>query len=211
MAKGSSSGPTSLGQHVAMPNPGAPFVDPNTGLLAPTAYPFVYGLWARTGGGSVNVASSGEPGLAAVEETVAAQGVEIAEILTTLGTLQVTVVPAGAGYLLAASSVENSPVLVSVGTGLTYDTSNGMLSGALVGVSTVIGGSVLALGASITTTVSVIGATTSMGVVVTPQTYPGDSFTWRGYVSAPDVVTVVLVCLFADTPTASAYNVRVIP
>lgn len=80
----------------------------------------------------------------------------------------------------------------------------------LSGVTSSLGGSVLAAGACATTTVSITGATTGMAVTATPQTFPGPSFYWRGYVTAPGVVTVG-VCNSDgnNTPTASTYNVRV--
>jgi len=82
----------------------------------------------------------------------------------------------------------------------------------LTGTSGSIGGSPLTAGTCATGTVSVTGATTSMGVVATPATYPGDAFTWSGYVSSSNTVTVRVCTNLAagGTPTASVYNVRVI-
>jgi hypothetical protein len=51
-----------------------------------------------------------------------------------------------------------------------------------------------------------------MAVIATPATYPGDGFFWHGYVSTGGTVTVK-VCNATGTtgtPTASAYNVRII-
>jgi hypothetical protein len=73
-----------------------------------------------------------------------------------------------------------------------------------------IGGSALAVGACSSGTVSVANSTTSMSVVATPASYPGDGFWWEGYVSAAGTVTVRVCASVAGTPTASAYNVRVI-
>lgn len=81
---------------------------------------------------------------------------------------------------------------------------------ALAGTSASIGGSALIAGQTVTTTVTVTGATTAMVAVCSPVTYPGAAFTWDAYVSAADTVTVVLQATIAGTPTASAYNVRVI-
>lgn len=59
-------------------------------------------------------------------------------------------------------------------------------------------------------TASITGATTGMSIVVTPVTYPGDGAIWYGYVSSSNTVTVKVCGLTVVTPTASAYNVRVI-
>jgi hypothetical protein len=80
----------------------------------------------------------------------------------------------------------------------------------LTGTTGSIGGSALAVGACTSGTVNVTGATTSMTAVATPVTYPGDGMLWRPYVSAAGVVTVKVCAYVAGTPTASAYNVRVI-
>ncbi len=82
----------------------------------------------------------------------------------------------------------------------------------LKGTSASIGGSALTAGNCASGTVPVTGSTTSMAVVVTPVTYPGDAYTWHGYVSATNTVTVKVCTNLAagGTPTASAYIVRVI-
>jgi hypothetical protein len=82
----------------------------------------------------------------------------------------------------------------------------------LSGTTGSIGGSVLTAGNCASGTASITGATTSMGVVATPVTYPGDAFIWKGYVSAAGTVTVKVCTNLAagGTPTASVYNVRVI-
>ena len=52
-----------------------------------------------------------------------------------------------------------------------------------------------------------------MAAVVSPATYPGDAYTWKGYVSADQYCHTVKVCTnlaAGGTPTASTYNVRVI-
>ena len=80
----------------------------------------------------------------------------------------------------------------------------------LTGTTSSIGGSALAVGACTSGTVSITGATTSMAVVATPATYPGDDMEWKPYVSSAGVVTVKVCADVAGTPTASMYNVRVI-
>ncbi|MCM0084391.1 hypothetical protein L4X63_22670, partial [Geomonas sp. Red32] len=73
-----------------------------------------------------------------------------------------------------------------------------------------IGGGALAAGACTSGTVTVSGATTSMAVVATPVTYPGDGAMWSGYVSSANTVTVKVCVMSAMTPSTSAYNVRVL-
>jgi hypothetical protein len=82
----------------------------------------------------------------------------------------------------------------------------------LTGTTGSIGGSALTSGTCASGAVTVTGATNRMAIVVTPVTYPGDSYTWKGYVSATNTVTVKVCANLAagGTPTASTYNVRVI-
>lgn len=80
----------------------------------------------------------------------------------------------------------------------------------LGGTSASMGGSPLIAGQTITANVTVTGATTSMVATCSPQTYPGDGTAWDAYVSAANTVTVRLTAVIALTPTASAYNVRVL-
>jgi hypothetical protein len=82
-------------------------------------------------------------------------------------------------------------------------------STVLTGTSTSLGGSAMTAGQSVTTTVSVPGALTTSVVQVSPNTYPGDAFTWSAYVSSADTVTVRLTAAAAGTPTAGTYNVKV--
>jgi hypothetical protein len=82
----------------------------------------------------------------------------------------------------------------------------------LSGTTSSIGGSALAAGVCTTGTASVTSSATSMAVAVSPATDPGTGFTWNGWISAAGTVTV-RVCNISSasaTPTASAYNVRVI-
>lgn len=80
----------------------------------------------------------------------------------------------------------------------------------LAATTAAIGGGALAAGACASSTVAVTGATTSMAVVTTPNTYPGDGNFWEGYVSAADTVTFKVCASIAQTPASSTYNVRVI-
>ncbi|MGH9776068.1 MAG: carboxypeptidase-like regulatory domain-containing protein [Candidatus Acidiferrales bacterium] len=94
----------------------------------------------------------------------------------------------------------------------TFPDSSGIVAELLTGTTTSLGGSSLSANTCTSATVSIAGATTSMSVMATPAIYPGDGFAWYGYVSSSGTVTVK-VCNRTDssaTPTASAYNVRVI-
>ncbi|MEX3933259.1 hypothetical protein AB4Y32_15900 [Paraburkholderia phymatum] len=81
----------------------------------------------------------------------------------------------------------------------------------LTGTSGSIGGSALAAGACSSGTVSIAGSTTGMAVAIAPATYLGDGIFWHGYVSTGGTVTVKVCASASATPTASTYNVRVIP
>ena len=75
-----------------------------------------------------------------------------------------------------------------------------------------IGGSALAAATCTSGTASVTGATTGMVAAASPVAYPGDGISWRAYISTAGTATVK-VCndtAGAITPTASAYNVRVV-
>ncbi|CAG9256285.1 hypothetical protein [Paraburkholderia caribensis] len=95
------------------------------------------------------------------------------------------------------------------GSATPWDSAN--FTPPLSGTSSSIGGSALAAGACSSGTVSVAGSTTSMAVAAAPATYPGDGIFWHGYVSSAGTVTVKVCASVSATPTASAYNVRVIP
>lgn len=75
------------------------------------------------------------------------------------------------------------------------------------------GGALLAGACTAETQVTITGATTSMAVAVSPATgaSPGANVTWAGRVSAADTVQVKVCEGIAGTPTAMAYNVRVLP
>lgn len=81
---------------------------------------------------------------------------------------------------------------------------------ALSGTSTSIGGGALIAGACASTTVTISGATNAMVADVSPITYPGDGFYWRGYVSSSNTVTASVCAAVSGTPAASTYNIRVL-
>ncbi|WP_297505911.1 hypothetical protein [Ferrovum sp.] len=112
-----------------------------------------------------------------------------------------------------ASNVTGTVAIANGGTGATTQAAAQTALGivpTLSGTSTSIGGAALVAGGTATTTVNIAGATTSMGVVVSPTTFPGAGIDWSGYVSSSGVVTVVVTAIIAATPTASTYNVRVL-
>ncbi len=80
----------------------------------------------------------------------------------------------------------------------------------LVGATGTITPGALLAGACGSGTASITGATTAMGVVATPVTYPGDGSYWLAYVSSSNTVTVKVCVAVAGTPGATAYNVRVV-
>lgn len=109
----------------------------------------------------------------------------------------------------------DSPLLISRSTGVVSIPDGLTLKGTTVlpnlsGTTASIGGSALAAGACSSGTAAVTNSTTSMAVVATPATYPGDGIFWHGYVSSAGTVTVKVCASVAATPTASAYNVRVL-
>lgn len=106
--------------------------------------------------------------------------------------------------------------LDSGGNHLNYNASTNALScgttaGGFSGSTASLGGGLLAAGGCSTVNTTVTGATTSMAAVATPTTFPGNGNTWMARVSAADTVTVYLCAMVLGTPTASTYNVRVIP
>jgi hypothetical protein len=115
-------------------------------------------------------------------------------------------VPQGTNNSCAASLQKDGVHDVWLAAPITCDVAPNYFSGT----SGSIGGSVLAVGACTTGTVSITGSTTAMGVVVTPSAYPGDGMWWDGYVSTPGTVTVRVCAAIHGTPTAETYNVRVL-
>jgi hypothetical protein len=81
---------------------------------------------------------------------------------------------------------------------------------ALAGTTGSIGGSALAAGSCATGTVTINGATTSMQANASPVTFPGGSFNISAFVSGANTATVEVCAAITGTPTASAYNVRVL-
>jgi hypothetical protein len=80
----------------------------------------------------------------------------------------------------------------------------------LTGTTSSIGGGALLAGACTSGTAAVTGSTTAMSAIASPVTYPGDGAMWDAYVSTAGTVTVKVCALVGVTPSATAYNVRVI-
>lgn len=100
---------------------------------------------------------------------------------------------------------------ITVGGGVTL--SGGAISlttPPLAGTTPSIGGGALLAGACASDVATVTGATTSMAASASPVTYPGDGNYWLAYVSSSNTVTVKVCAAVAGTPSASAYNVRVL-
>jgi hypothetical protein len=85
----------------------------------------------------------------------------------------------------------------------------------LSGVSVSLGGSALAVNTCTNGAATVSGAAVGMVAISNPVTNPNtgttQSFNWYANVTAPNTVTVYLCALAAGTPTATTFNVRVIP
>lgn len=108
---------------------------------------------------------------------------------------------------LFALALAASPLFAQV---VTAPITSGVQPATVSAVTASIGGGALLAAACASGTVAVANATTSMAVVVSPNTYPGDGISFYGYVSSAGTVTVKVCALAALTPTASTYNVRVI-
>lgn len=107
-------------------------------------------------------------------------------------------------------AIEIALFLLSAILLLASEITQGVSLAPLTGVTASIGGSALLAGACASGTVAVANSTTSMAVVATPSTYPGDGNLWLAYVSTNGTVTVKVCAILALTPTATTYAVRVI-
>jgi hypothetical protein len=105
------------------------------------------------------------------------------------------------GALFAAQTYNSN-------SGRSYGQSGPVLSAASGSIS---GG--LTLGTCNTATVNVPGATTSMAAIVSPAsgTSMANGIQWQAQVTSANTVTVWECGLLIVTPTATTFNVRVIP
>lgn len=81
----------------------------------------------------------------------------------------------------------------------------------LTGTTANIGGSLLLLGGCSTGTASVAGATSGMVASASPVNAVANGVQFQAYVSSANTVTVQECALLTITPTATPFNVRVIP
>jgi hypothetical protein len=137
-------------------------------------------------------------------------------IYDTSGSLQSFFSAAGAfstaKAITSTLAAGTAPLVVASTTPVANLTAQYAQSTQFTGTASAIGGSSLTAGQCASGTVTITGATTSMSVAVSPATDPGTGFTWEGFISAANTVTV-RVCNVtggALTPASSAYNVRVI-
>lgn len=170
-------------------------------------------LFAQSAHGVSGLFQSGAP--ANTEATLVSkqQGASTADLFQAQdagGIPQATI--AYNGQITSALPTGTAPLVVASTTAVANLTlATVAQAGILSGTTGSIGGGLLAAGAAATGTATVTGATVGMAVVATPSTYPGDGIVWTAYVSAADTVTVKVNAILALTPTASVYNVRVIP
>lgn len=103
----------------------------------------------------------------------------------------------------------------SAGWVLEYDGTNLVCAvdpaSTLTGTTGSIGGGLLTVGSCATGTATVTGAAVGMVAVANPVTYQGDGVQYQAYVSSANTVTVKACALLLITPSATVYNVRVIP
>lgn len=84
-------------------------------------------------------------------------------------------------------------------------------SNILKATSASLGGGALTAGTCATNTTTVTGAANTMVALADPQTDPGAAFYWGAVVTSADTVTTKVCAAVAGTPTATVYNIRVIP
>lgn len=171
-------------------------------------------LGAFVGGTTVVISANGGSNNSALGLQVASGGSDPLFIMDTGGNIQ-TFADSGAALHTAKPFVSTvgagtAPFSINSTTAVANLTAQFAQSTQMSATTGSLGGGALAAGGCSSATASVANSTTSMALVVTPATYPGDGFWWEGYVSAAGTVTVKVCAAVAGTPTATAYNVRVI-
>jgi hypothetical protein len=111
-----------------------------------------------------------------------------------------------------AGAISGASLSVSgVVNGLSGIESNGVqIKPVLAGTSGSIGGSVLAAGQCSSGSLTITGATTGMVASVSPVSYPGDGNWWEGIITGTNSIVVKVCASYTNTPTATAYNVRIL-
>lgn len=176
---------------------------------------------ASTGtGGIINTAAV----TAGSQDILMGQGsLQIQETSTGAVQFQVAVTPSTVDYLNVIASTTGNPVtlaangtdsnininLVPQGTGK-VQINGASLNPVLAGTTGSIGGGALTVGTCTSGTATVASSTTGMAVAASPVSYPGDGIYWVAYVSGAGTVTVKVCATASLTPSASAYNVRVL-
>jgi len=186
----------------------------STGLIGTTAISNYFGpSSAFVGGTTVDISASGRNSSLGLE--VSGSGDPLF-VYDTSGALQTYIDASGAFHtakaITSTLATGTAPITVTSTTPVANLTAQYAQSTQLTGTTTGVGGSSLSAGQCTSGTVTVTGATPSMSSAVSPATDPGTGFVWEGFVSAANTVTV-RVCNVSGstaTPTASAYNVRVI-
>lgn len=118
--------------------------------------------------------------------------------------------------LPAASSAATTDLLICSQSAVTRRCTVAQINATAVlsGTTGSIGGGALAAGACASGTATVTGATTSMTVNASPVASPladaSHGLSVWAFVSASNTVTVEVCAIVATTPTARAYNVRVL-
>ena len=118
----------------------------------------------------------------------------------------------GSPVVLSGSIHQGSLWLSPLSQDRTYQLpdASGTLAVSLQGHTGSIGGSPLSPGQCTTAQSQIQGASPGYVPRVSPSSYPGDSFDWSAYISAPNVVTV-RVCnrsAAGATPAATTYNIQ---
>jgi hypothetical protein len=159
-------------------------------------------LSASTGNSALGLKVSGSGDPFFIENT----GGSVVDYFTAAGVFNTT------QPIVSTLATGTAPLTVVSTTPVANLTAQYAQSTQLNGTASAIGGSSLSAGQCASGTVTITGATTSMSVAVSPAADPGTGFTWEGFVSAANTVTVRVcnVTSGALTPVSAAYNVRVI-
>lgn len=104
-------------------------------------------------------------------------------------------------------------VVIGIGTWVSRAPAQGYAASTLPVLTATTGAiapGILIAGACGSGTIAVTGSTTSMAVIPSANTYPGDGVYYFAYVSTNGTVTVKVCAIVGITPNSSTYNVRVV-